>query len=61
LRSRANGIGWAVNTQEEKMHARVATFEGGETDKVNEMIEEINRQAGAGPPEVPIKLEAAGD
>lgn len=33
------------------MHARVATFEGGETDKVKQMVEEINSQAANGPPE----------
>lgn len=33
------------------MHARVATFEGGETDKVNEMVAEISQRAESGPPE----------
>jgi hypothetical protein len=33
------------------MHARVATFEGGETDKVKQMIAEISQQAEDGPPE----------
>jgi len=33
------------------MHARVATFEGGEPDKVREMIGEINKRSESGPPE----------
>jgi hypothetical protein len=34
------------------MHARVATFEGGEPDRVHEMVEEITqRSASGGPPE----------
>jgi hypothetical protein len=33
------------------MHARVATFEGGEPAKVREMIAEINQRAASGPPE----------
>jgi hypothetical protein len=33
------------------MHARVATFEGGEPEKVRQMAEEIDRQSASGPPE----------
>jgi hypothetical protein len=33
------------------MHARVATFEGGDPEQVRGMVEEINRQAASGPPE----------
>jgi hypothetical protein len=33
------------------MHARVATFEGGDPAKVREMIAEIDRRSDAGPPE----------
>ena len=34
------------------MHARVATFEGGDPDQVRAMVEEIGRQSAAGgPPE----------
>lgn len=33
------------------MHARVATFEGGDPDQVREMVEGIKQQAGSGPPE----------
>jgi len=33
------------------MHARVATFEGGEPETVRRMLEEIDRQSAAGPPE----------
>ena len=32
------------------MHARVATFEGGEPEQVRRMVAEIDRQAGSGPP-----------
>lgn len=33
------------------MHARVATFEGGDPEQVKEMVEEIRRRAASGPPE----------
>jgi hypothetical protein len=33
------------------MNARVATFEGGDPGQVRKMVEEINRQSAAGPPE----------
>ena len=33
------------------MHARVARFQGGETDSVRRAIDEINRRAADGPPE----------
>jgi hypothetical protein len=33
------------------MHARVATFEGGDPDQVREMIGEIKQQSESGPPE----------
>ncbi len=33
------------------MHARVATFEGGDPEQVRQMLSEINRQSEAGPPE----------
>ncbi len=33
------------------MHARVATFEGGDPEQVRRMVEEINRQSDSGPPE----------
>ncbi len=33
------------------MHARVATFEGGDPAKVRETIAQINERAGDGPPE----------
>ena len=33
------------------MHARVATFEGGEPEQVRQMVEEIKRRAESGPPE----------
>jgi hypothetical protein len=33
------------------MHARVATFEGGEPDQVRQIIEEIKKRAASGPPE----------
>lgn len=33
------------------MHARVATFEGGDPEQVQRMVEEINRQSESGPPE----------
>ena len=33
------------------MHARVATFEGGEPDQVRETIEGIQQRAESGPPE----------
>jgi hypothetical protein len=33
------------------MHARVATFEGGEPDQVREMIGEVKQRAESGPPE----------
>jgi hypothetical protein len=33
------------------MHARVATFEGGDPEQVRRMLEEIDRQAASGPPE----------
>ncbi len=33
------------------MHARVARFEGGDPERVRQMIEEINRRAQSGPPE----------
>jgi hypothetical protein len=34
-----------------QMHARVATFEGGDPKQVRQMVEEINRRAASGPPE----------
>lgn len=33
------------------MHARVATFEGGDPDKVREMVAQTQQRAGDGPPE----------
>jgi hypothetical protein len=33
------------------MHARVATFEGGDPDQVREMIGEIKQRSESGPPE----------
>lgn len=33
------------------MHARVATFEGGDPDQVRQIIEEIKQRAASGPPE----------
>jgi hypothetical protein len=33
------------------MHARVATFEGGDPDKVRQMVGEINQRSESGPPE----------
>lgn len=33
------------------MHARVATFEGGNPDQVRQMVEEISRRSESGPPE----------
>ncbi len=33
------------------MQARVATFEGGDPDKVRRMVEEIKQRAASGPPE----------
>lgn len=33
------------------MHARVATFEGGDPDQVREMIGEIEQRSQSGPPE----------
>jgi hypothetical protein len=33
------------------MHARVATFEGGEPNTIRGMVDEIDRQAENGPPE----------
>lgn len=33
------------------MHARVATFEGSDVDRVSQGIEEIKRRAASGPPE----------
>lgn len=33
------------------MHARVATFEGGDAAKVRETIAQINERSGEGPPE----------
>ncbi len=33
------------------MHARVATFEGGNPDQVREMVEDIDRRSDSGPPE----------
>jgi hypothetical protein len=33
------------------MHARMATFEGGDPDDVRQMVEEIKQRAGSGPPE----------
>jgi hypothetical protein len=41
-----------VSTIEEaQMHARVATFEGGEPDQVREMVSQIQQRAQSGPPE----------
>ncbi len=39
------------------MHARVATFEGGEPEQVRRMVEGIREQAASGPPE---EVPAAG-
>jgi hypothetical protein len=33
------------------MHARVATFEGGDPNQIREMIEEVRQRAETGPPE----------
>lgn len=33
------------------MHARVATFEGGDPEQVTKMVEEIDRRSASGPPE----------
>jgi len=33
------------------MHARIATFEGGDPDQIREMIGEIEKRAESGPPE----------
>ena len=33
------------------MHARVATFEGGDTEQVRQVFAEINRRSASGPPE----------
>jgi hypothetical protein len=33
------------------MHARVATFEGGDPGKVKQMVDQINQQSAGGPPE----------
>ena len=33
------------------MHARVATFEGGDPEQVRQMVAEIQERAGSGPPE----------
>jgi hypothetical protein len=33
------------------MHARVATFEGGDPQQVRQMVEEIRTRAASGPPE----------
>ena len=33
------------------MHARVATFEGGDPGQIREMVAEIKKRAGSGPPE----------
>ncbi len=33
------------------MHARVATFEGGNPEQVRQMVEEINKRSQSGPPE----------
>lgn len=33
------------------MHARVATFEGGDPDQVREMVAEIKQRSESGPPE----------
>jgi hypothetical protein len=33
------------------MHARVATFEGGDPDQVRQMVAEIDRRSESGPPE----------
>jgi hypothetical protein len=39
------------NERKRQMHARVATFEGGDPEQVREMVEEINRRSDSGPPE----------
>jgi hypothetical protein len=33
------------------MHARVATFEGGEPDQIRQMVDEIKERSASGPPE----------
>jgi hypothetical protein len=33
------------------MHARVATFEGGDPEQVQQMVAMINKEAGSGPPD----------
>jgi hypothetical protein len=33
------------------MHARVATFDGGDPDQIRHMVEEINERSESGPPE----------
>jgi hypothetical protein len=33
------------------MHARVATFEGGDPEQVRQMVQEIDRRSDSGPPE----------
>lgn len=33
------------------MHARVATFDGGDPEKIRRMVDEINQRSESGPPE----------
>jgi hypothetical protein len=45
------GYASGVNEEEEPMHARVATFEGGDPAQVRQMVEAIKDRSQSGPPE----------
>jgi hypothetical protein len=47
----AVGVGCAYPTKDAKLHARVATWEGGDPERTRGSIGEIKERAASGPPE----------
>ncbi len=48
---RARGLGCADPTKDYDVHARVATWEGGDPDQTRASIDQIKERAASGPPE----------
>jgi hypothetical protein len=45
------GVGWPHPRKEDNMHARVATWEGGDPEQTRASIDGIKERAASGPPE----------
>lgn len=44
-------VGWPDPRKEHKLHARVATWEGGDPEQTRSSIDEIKKRSESGPPE----------